>query len=104
VLLVPVSKVPFSFVVMILGYTEVAATGEQDDEEGSSVRNWSYHHLLLLCWLCWICCIWHFGSNNPGNILTAAGLGPFWLVDIANMYLILHLIGAYQVSTQQLLP
>ena len=43
-----------------------------------------------------------FGSNAPGNILTAAGLGPFWLVDIANMCLILHLIGAYQVSTSQI--
>jgi amino acid permease len=39
-----------------------------------------------------------FGSDAPGNILTAGGLGPFWLVDIANMCLILHLIGAYQVS------
>jgi len=45
-----------------------------------------------------------FGSNAPGNILTAGGLGPFWLVDIANMCLILHLIGAYQVSsTSQLM-
>jgi amino acid permease len=42
-----------------------------------------------------------FGSNAPGNILTAAGLGPYWLVDIANMCLILHLIGAYQVGTSQ---
>ncbi|KAL6840230.1 hypothetical protein ACP4OV_030040 [Aristida adscensionis] len=41
-----------------------------------------------------------FGSNAPGNILTAAGLGPFWLVDIANLCLILHLIGAYQVYAQ----
>ncbi|AQK99144.1 amino acid permease 5-like isoform X1 [Zea mays] len=37
-----------------------------------------------------------FGSNAPGNILAAGGLGPLWLVDIANMCLILHLIGAYQ--------
>jgi hypothetical protein len=43
-----------------------------------------------------------FGSDAPGNILTASGLGPFWLVDIANMCLILHLIGAYQVSASQL--
>ncbi|KAG8054520.1 hypothetical protein GUJ93_ZPchr0001g32925 [Zizania palustris] len=41
-----------------------------------------------------------FGSDAPGNILTASGLGPFWLVDIANMCLILHLIGAYQVYAQ----
>ncbi|KAL5222822.1 hypothetical protein ABZP36_027535 [Zizania latifolia] len=41
-----------------------------------------------------------FGSDAPGNILTAPGLGPFWLVDIANMCLILHLIGAYQVYAQ----
>jgi amino acid permease len=43
-----------------------------------------------------------FGSNALGNILTASRFGPFWLVDIANMCLNLHLIGAYQASTSQL--
>jgi amino acid permease len=40
-----------------------------------------------------------FGSDAPGNILTASGMGPFWLVDIANICVIVHLIGAYQVIT-----
>lgn len=39
-----------------------------------------------------------FGSGAPGNILTGFGVyEPFWLIDIGNICLILHLVGAYQV-------
>jgi amino acid permease len=39
-----------------------------------------------------------FGNEAPGNILTGeAFYEPFWLVDIANICVIIHLIGAYQV-------
>lgn len=39
-----------------------------------------------------------FGNDAPGNILTGFGFyEPFWLVDIANICVIVHLIGAYQV-------
>ncbi|KAJ1702665.1 hypothetical protein LUZ63_002444 [Rhynchospora breviuscula] len=42
-----------------------------------------------------------FGSNAPGNILTGFGsYGPSWLVGIANICLILHLLGAYQIYAQ----
>ncbi|WOK94611.1 amino acid permease 6-like [Canna indica] len=42
-----------------------------------------------------------FGNDAPGNILTGFGFyEPFWLVDIGNMCIILHLIGAYQVYAQ----
>lgn len=42
-----------------------------------------------------------FGNDAPGNILTGFGFyEPFWLVDIANICVIVHLIGAYQVYAQ----
>jgi amino acid permease len=40
-----------------------------------------------------------FGSNTPGSILMGSGFKePFWLIDLANVFLIVHLVGAYQVS------
>ncbi|XP_077231732.1 amino acid permease 6-like [Tasmannia lanceolata] len=42
-----------------------------------------------------------FGSNAPGNILTGFGFyEPFWLVDLANFCIVIHLVGAYQVYSQ----
>ncbi|CAA6675030.1 unnamed protein product [Spirodela intermedia] len=42
-----------------------------------------------------------FGDNAPGNILTGFGFyEPYWLVDIANLCIVLHLAGAYQVFAQ----
>ncbi|KAK9162083.1 hypothetical protein Syun_002985 [Stephania yunnanensis] len=40
-----------------------------------------------------------FGNDVPGNILTAFR-EPFWLIDAANLAVIIHLIGAYQVYSQ----
>ncbi|GJR93585.1 amino acid permease 6-like protein [Tanacetum coccineum] len=38
-----------------------------------------------------------FGNNAPGNYLTGFGFyEPFWLVDIANLCIVIHLVGAYQ--------
>jgi amino acid permease len=39
-----------------------------------------------------------FGDHAPGNLLTGFGFyNPFWLVDIANICIVIHLVGAYQV-------
>ncbi|XP_042492633.1 amino acid permease 6-like [Macadamia integrifolia] len=44
-----------------------------------------------------------FGNQAPGNMLTDFGfLEPFWLIDIANLCVVLHILGAYQVFTQLL--
>jgi len=43
-----------------------------------------------------------FGNEAPGNLLTGfADFEPFWLVDVANLCLVIHLIGAYQVQNKQ---
>ncbi|MED6135488.1 hypothetical protein PIB30_046963 [Stylosanthes scabra] len=42
-----------------------------------------------------------FGSSTPGNLLTGFGFyEPFWLVDIANVCIIVHLVGGYQIYCQ----
>lgn len=40
-----------------------------------------------------------FGNDAPGNFLTGFGFyEPFWLIDLANVCIAVHLIGAYQVT------
>ncbi|XP_009792204.1 amino acid permease 6-like [Nicotiana sylvestris] len=42
-----------------------------------------------------------FGNKAPGNFLTGFGFyEPFWLVDFANVCIVVHLVGAYQVFCQ----
>ncbi|KAL2324300.1 hypothetical protein Fmac_023358 [Flemingia macrophylla] len=42
-----------------------------------------------------------FGNQAPGNFLTGFGFyEPYWLVDIGNVFIVIHLIGAYQVFSQ----
>ncbi|KAK7320810.1 hypothetical protein VNO77_30636 [Canavalia gladiata] len=42
-----------------------------------------------------------FGSDTPGSILMSSGFKePFWLVDLANAFIVMHLVGAYQVVSQ----
>ncbi|KAA8531146.1 hypothetical protein F0562_005940 [Nyssa sinensis] len=44
-----------------------------------------------------------FGDLAPGNLLTGFGFyNPFWLLDIANAAIVVHLVGAYQVYCQPL--
>ena len=39
-----------------------------------------------------------FGDDSPGNLLTGFGFyNPYWLLDIANIAIVVHLVGAYQV-------
>lgn len=44
-----------------------------------------------------------FGDLAPGNLLTGFGFyNPYWLLDIANATIVIHLVGAYQVYCQPL--
>lgn len=44
-----------------------------------------------------------FGDTAPGNLLTGFGFyNPYWLIDIANVAIVIHLVGAYQVYAQPL--
>jgi amino acid permease len=42
-----------------------------------------------------------FGNAAKGNILTGFGFyEPYWLIDFANVCIVVHLVGAYQVFCQ----
>lgn len=44
-----------------------------------------------------------FGDTSPGNLLTGFGFyNPYWLINIANAAIVIHLVGAYQVYAQPL--
>ncbi|XP_055804402.1 amino acid permease 3-like [Solanum dulcamara] len=44
-----------------------------------------------------------FGDQSPGNLLTGFGFyNPYWLLDIANVAIVVHLVGDYQVFCQPL--
>ncbi|KAG0488077.1 hypothetical protein HPP92_006888 [Vanilla planifolia] len=44
-----------------------------------------------------------FGDAAPGNLLTGFGFyNPYWLLDVANAAIVIHLVGAYQVYCQPL--
>lgn len=44
-----------------------------------------------------------FGDLLPENLLTGLGFDqPFWLLEIAKVAIVIHLIGAYQVYSQPL--
>ena len=40
-----------------------------------------------------------FGNNAHGNMLTGFGFfEPFWLIDLANIFIAMRLLGAYQIK------
>ncbi|KAL2944993.1 putative amino acid permease 7 [Bienertia sinuspersici] len=42
-----------------------------------------------------------FGMDTPGNLMTGL-YEPYWLIDLANACIVLHLVGGYQVFSQPL--
>jgi hypothetical protein len=44
-----------------------------------------------------------FGNATPGNLLTGFGFyEPYWLIDLANACIVLHLVGGYHEQPTQL--
>lgn len=42
-----------------------------------------------------------FGNDAPGNFLTGFGFyEPYWLVSLSNLFIVIHLIGAFQIFAQ----
>ncbi|KAF8031225.1 hypothetical protein BT93_D0433 [Corymbia citriodora subsp. variegata] len=59
--------------------------------------------ITLFYMLCGCMAYAAFGDSAPGHLLTGFGFfNPYWLVDIANLAIVIHLIGAHQMFAQPL--
>lgn len=77
-------------------------TLEAPPQENKTMKRASTMSVLITTFF-FLCCgcfgYAAFGSKAPGNLLTGFGFyEPYWLVDIANVCIVLHLVGGYQVA------
>ncbi|KAD3067258.1 hypothetical protein R6Q59_018677 [Mikania micrantha] len=90
---------PYSIILL-----EIQDTLKSPPSETKTMKKAS-RSAIIITTLFYLCCgsfgYAAFGNNTPGNLLTGFGFyEPFWLVDLANACVILHLVGGYQVFSQ----
>ncbi|XVF70971.1 hypothetical protein PTKIN_Ptkin11bG0205000 [Pterospermum kingtungense] len=92
---------PYSLILI-----EIQDTLKSPPSEKKTMRNAS---LIAICvtTFFYLCCgglgYAAFGDDTPGNLLTGFGFyEPYWLIDLANACIVLHLVGGYQVYCQPL--
>lgn len=88
---------PYSLIVL-----EIQDTLKSPPSESKSMKKASTIAVVVTTFF-YLCCggfgYAAFGENTPGNLLTGFGFyEPYWLIDLANACIVLHLVGGYQVS------
>nr|GEX81555.1 amino acid permease 6-like [Tanacetum cinerariifolium] len=78
------------------GYTEINSTIKQTNEKATTIGILASTVFYMLCGvLVYIA----FGNAAPGYFLIGFGFhDPFWLIDVVNVCIVIHLLGAYQVK------
>lgn len=92
-------NIAFAFTYAIL-LIEVQDTLKSPPAENKTMKKASQYGIgITTVFYTLIGCIGYaaFGNDVPGNILTGFK-NPFWLVDIANIAVVIHMVGAYQVK------
>ncbi|KAJ7007044.1 hypothetical protein D5086_022348 [Populus alba] len=83
---------------------EIQDTLKSSPPENKAMKRASFVGILTTTTFYILCgCLGYaaFGNDAPGNFLTGFGFyEPFWLIDLANACIAIHLIGAYQVFCQ----
>ncbi|XP_054798083.1 probable amino acid permease 7 [Prosopis cineraria] len=92
---------PFSVILI-----EIQDTLKSPPPENQTMKKASTISVIITTFF-YLCCgcsgYAAFGSDAPGNLLTGFGFyEPYWLVDLANACIVVHLVGAYQVYSQAL--
>ncbi|GAU13467.1 hypothetical protein TSUD_127640 [Trifolium subterraneum] len=91
--------VAFSYPYSIL-LLEIQDTLESPPPENQTMKKASMIAIFITTFF-YLCCgcfgYAAFGNATPGNLLTGFGFyEPFWLIDLANVCIIIHLVGGYQ--------
>ncbi|PNY18093.1 amino acid permease, partial [Trifolium pratense] len=91
--------VAFSYPYSIL-LLEIQDTLESPPPENQTMKKASMIAIFITTFF-YLCCgcfgYAAFGDATPGNLLTGFGFyEPFWLIDLANVCIIIHLVGGYQ--------
>ncbi|EOA40281.1 hypothetical protein CARUB_v10009009mg [Capsella rubella] len=85
---------------------EIQDTVKSPPAEENTMRKATFVSVVVTTLFYMLCgCIGYaaFGDSAPGNLLAAGGFrNPFWLLDVANIAIVVHLVGAYQVYCQPL--
>ncbi|KAK8545792.1 hypothetical protein V6N12_026612 [Hibiscus sabdariffa] len=91
---------PYSLILIEIQDT-LSPPSEMDTMKTASIISISATTFFYLC--CGALGYAAFGDNTPGNLLTGFGFyEPYWLIDIANVCIVIHLVGGYQVYSQPL--
>lgn len=90
---------PYSIIVF-----EIQDTLKSPPPENQTMKKASMYAIVITTafYLCCGCFGYAaFGDSTPGNLLTGFGFyEPYWLVDLANACIVLHLVGGYQIFSQ----
>ncbi|KAH1032408.1 hypothetical protein J1N35_044582 [Gossypium stocksii] len=92
---------PYSLILIEIQDTLKSPPSETDTMKTASIISISATTFFYLC--CGALGYAAFGDKTPGNLLTGFGFyEPYWLIDFANMCIVFHLVGGYQVYSQPL--
>ncbi|XP_050881122.1 probable amino acid permease 7 [Lathyrus oleraceus] len=98
-----IGDISFSYPYPML-LLEIQDTLESPPSENQTMKKASVTSLVITTFFCLCCgCFGYaaFGNDAPGNLLTGFGFyEPFWLIDFANVCIIIHLVGGYQIYSQ----
>ncbi|PKA49179.1 putative amino acid permease 7 [Apostasia shenzhenica] len=90
---------PYSIILI-----EIQDTLKSPPPENQTMKRASMASIIITTFF-YLCCgcfgYAAFGDETPGNLLTGFGFyEPYWMIDLANACIILHLVGGYQVFSQ----
>ncbi|KAJ6967207.1 hypothetical protein NC652_004691 [Populus alba x Populus x berolinensis] len=90
---------PYSIILL-----EIQDTLKSPPPENKTMKKASMISIFITTFF-YLCCgcfgYAAFGNDTPGNLLTGFGFfEPYWLIDLANACVVLHLVGGYQIYSQ----
>ncbi|CAL5202421.1 unnamed protein product [Lathyrus oleraceus] len=98
-----IGDISFSYPYPML-LLEIQDTLESPPSENRTMKKASVISISITTFF-YLCCgcfgYAAFGNAAPGNLLTGFGFyEPYWLIDFANVCIIIHLVGGYQIYSQ----